>query len=735
MLEMTCLQMEIFMIFNRRKFTMKSYKIISGLALLSFAVIACNKEELDNNAGNEDKVNVTVTTAPELASDAIDSKTVISQDPENASLYIPSWTGNEKMGIWVDELPTSGQAQPDFLTNETVGNIATFKGSIDLTAGDHTIYGYASSADKYVAKYFNYGVGFDIPQVQYPSLTSFDSDADLLIAKAQNVNLAEGQAELSIDNVQFSRALAVLKVVLSDDSSKGLNNNAVVKTLTLTPSDANDILTGRICIDLTNNSISQVNKLSNFNVKAEYTDDSFVINGENAAWLLVNPLTFGASSTLTLEAEAGKYIINKTLDVANIELKKGDVTVFNVSLTDDDITVVESGVALPFEEDFSEVNTTSGVNSLAQFDITGSIYGQGSGAIRLGTASNPGTITTKSALDLSEPFTVIVTGTGWDDDEKSFEVVAGEQTKTFTFETEKGVNEQYDEVIYAYFEAETDITKVAFSKTGSKRVILSNIEIVSGEWTPSPELKSVETGEANTTETTAILNGTYNAAYLGDDDVVTYGFEWGTDASNLTSVTATNAEGGEFSYELTSLTTGAEYTFKAWAQLNGGDKVYGEEMTFVPTAPAYYQRTTTITSGRTYLLVVENGGTYYAATPITSNYGYIDVAEVSVEGDVIHASELASDENSYVISGTEGNYTICQSDGRYLYQTGTFNSFNVTASPSDGQYWTIEAQSDGTVKITNNSVNKFVQYDTKYNSFGSYSDESGILPYLFEKVE
>lgn len=711
---------------------MKKFGLLSQFVLLSFAIVGCNKEEFVQNNGGHNSVNVTITTA------SGETKTGISQDPGNASLYIPSWLGNEKMGVWIDNVPASGESQPDFLTNDEAGEIATFKGSLDMTAGSHTIYGYASSADKYVNRYYAGGVGFDIPQIQYPTLTSFDSDADLLISKPQVVEITEGQTDLSVDNMQFSRALGVLKVVLKDNSEK-LGEDAVVKTITLTPSDVeNEPLTGRANIDVANGGIISRFNTQN-NVRAEYTDDSFVINGENAAWFVVNPLTFSENSTLTLEVEAGKYTISKTLEVGGIELKRGDVTVFNVSLSDENVTVVEAGLALPFVEDFSEASSGSMANAntpwsnSSQFDITGSVYQAGK-AIRLGTGSAIGTITTKSALDLSQPFTVKVSGTGWNSSERTMEIIAGNQSKEITFASDKS-GEQYEEQVVA-FDAETSITKVSFRNKSGERVLVDNIEIYSG--TPEATITTVETSDAtNVRENSSVLNGSYKAAFIGESDVVKCGFEWGTDATSLTSVTATDAIDGNFSYELSDLTTGETYIFKAWAQLNDGEKIYGEEKTFVPSVPAYYQKVSTITSGKQYLIVAENNGSYYAAEPVTSNpFGYLYVNEVDVlDGNIIYASDVASDENSFVISGAEGSYTICQSDGRYLYQTGTYNNFNLNASPSSGQYWNIEVQADGTMKITNNSVNKYIQYSIDYNSFGSYSGEQGIMPYLFEKVE
>ena len=48
---------------------MKSLKSILGLALLVFALVACNKEELVQKGDSDTrKINVTITTASELCS-------------------------------------------------------------------------------------------------------------------------------------------------------------------------------------------------------------------------------------------------------------------------------------------------------------------------------------------------------------------------------------------------------------------------------------------------------------------------------------------------------------------------------------------------------------------------------------------------------------------------------------------------------------------------------------------
>ena len=644
---MTCRPKAMNMIFNGKGIgIMKNIGLISGMALLAFAFAACSKEEISGEPSAEGTVNLTITTAPELVSDFIDSRTTITQDPEDETLYHPSWTGNEKMGIWIDSVPSSGEAQPDFLDNAATGDVASFKGSVSMAAGQHTIYGYASSADKYVAKYFGYGVGFDIPQVQHPTLSAFDSDADLLIAKPQTLDIQEAQTEAVLEDVQFARPLAVVKVVLKDASSKELKGNAIVKSLTLTPS-GEDYLTGRYVVDVTKGSFSQFNKLSAVNVKAEYTDESFVINDENAAWLVVNPITFGSSLTLTVDA--GKYTVSKTLDVTGIELKSGDVTVLNVNLKDEDITVEESGLALPFEDDFSGYTGTSAIGSLPNFDIDGSVYAQ-EGSVRFGTSSKTGTVTTKSALDLSEPFTVIVFGTGWANDEHGLVISAGNQTKTMSFTTDMSSNTEYDECLYAYFDAETALTKVSFSNTSGERVLLKNIRIVSGEWIPSPEIESVETVKAAPSGTSAVLSGSYKAYFIGENDVVKYGFEWGEEGSEMASVEASNAVDGEFSHELTGLSIGQSYTFKAWAQLNDGEKMYGEEMSFTVTGKASWEHVFTSISDEGLSGAIN--GMNDKGLQLTKSKGNVTYTKSDFEGEISSITLMCAN------NASSGNGTV-----------------------------------------------------------------------------
>ena len=147
-----------------------------------------------------------------------------------------------------------------------------------------------------------------------------------------------------------------------------------------------------------------------------------------------------------------------------------------------------------------------------------------------------------------------------------------------------------------------------------------------------------------------------------------------------------------------------------------------------PTGKRQYKKATSIESGKGYLLVAESEGK--VATPIAKNYGYLLVDDVTIENGVIEQDDAT---NEFVFTATDGGYTILQSDGRYLYQTGNYNSFNVAEKAPEGDVWTAVANGDGTYTITNVLKNKWMQYSTRYGSYGSYNKEqdNAVLPTLY----
>lgn len=146
-----------------------------------------------------------------------------------------------------------------------------------------------------------------------------------------------------------------------------------------------------------------------------------------------------------------------------------------------------------------------------------------------------------------------------------------------------------------------------------------------------------------------------------------------------------------------------------------------------PTGTATFKKATTVTSGKQYVMVAD-GKVCKNSTAAT--YGWLYVDDATVSGDEVTTDAAYA----YTFTSTTGGFTIQMSDGRYIYQTGTYNSFNFSSTVVDGCVWTATAQADGTFKITNVAMNKYIQYSAGYSSFGSYADSQGTLPTLYEKV-
>lgn len=170
-------------------------------------------------------------------------------------------------------------------------------------------------------------------------------------------------------------------------------------------------------------------------------------------------------------------------------------------------------------------------------------------------------------------------------------------------------------------------------------------------------------------------------------------------------------------YGLKSIT---EYVLDG--QSSGGTED-GEKTTFT--------KVTEISEG-TYVFAALSDGVYKIAQNIETSktYGYLYVNDVTSDGNTI---STVSKGLTFTINSTADGYTIQDESARYLIMTGTYNSFNLTENPTEGQYWDITSNADGTFTIKNKATNKWIQYSKDYTSFGSYSDSRGVNPILFKK--
>lgn len=142
--------------------------------------------------------------------------------------------------------------------------------------------------------------------------------------------------------------------------------------------------------------------------------------------------------------------------------------------------------------------------------------------------------------------------------------------------------------------------------------------------------------------------------------------------------------------------------------------------------PVVYQQVNTFDgeAGNYVIAAKANDGSYYPFGKLddpSKPYGYIYPDAITVTDGII-SSDNGADQVITIEEGKEG-YTLLNTNMQYIYQSGTFNSFNFTSSlPTEGGEWSIEANGDGTFKLKNIEKDKNVKL-TLYNgsySYGSY---------------
>ncbi len=138
----------------------------------------------------------------------------------------------------------------------------------------------------------------------------------------------------------------------------------------------------------------------------------------------------------------------------------------------------------------------------------------------------------------------------------------------------------------------------------------------------------------------------------------------------------------------------------------------------------FFKPATEIKGGKWYALVYDA----HAATGLLTdkNYGYLQSTTPFERNGGISLPAACA----YGFLTTDGGFTIQQFDGKYVYQSGTYDNFNVADTASAGHVWTVDENG-----ITNKATNKFIQYDSAYGTFGCYATAKGSIPTYYELVE
>ena len=188
---------------------------------------------------------------------------------------------------------------------------------------------------------------------------------------------------------------------------------------------------------------------------------------------------------------------------------------------------------------------------------------------------------------------------------------------------------------------------------------------------------------------------------------------------------------GSKSYGSLSVLSTAEVKAVAYVEVEG-EKLYSdvvsEKYYISPVKP--FEKVTEFAAGQ-YLIHADG----FAATALgeTLNYGYLPQFAVAANGNFIETNAFYA----FTFTAVEGGYTIQDTFGRYVYMTGSYDSFNVAAEmPAEGAVWTVAIdETTGEATITNVAKSKYIQYSSQYKSYGSYVDAKGTKPSLYKLGE
>lgn len=405
-------------------------------------------------------------------------------------------------------------------------------------------------------------------------------------------------------------------------------------------------------------------------------------------------------------------------------------------------TTTATAQDIVFQETFSKCEGTGGddgawngngvgngrVNSLD--DVTdvpgwsGENYYAGSGCLKLGASKKLGTLTTP-ALGFSGDAVLTFQAHAWAGDQERLQVSISEGSLSASEVTISAATGDEWTNCTLNITGATPTSQITFSgvQSNGARFFIGDVTITqstSGKESAGLAFEGGNSFSADLSEpfTTPTLTKATDAAATfasSNPEVATVDATTGAVslvAAGQTTITATTPETDTYA------AGSASYT-----------------LTVIDLGMPKFQKATTITSGKRYLIVAtENeGADLHIAGAITSNFGYlylVDPAHVDNDGTVI-MNDL---DNAFTITAVDGGYNIQQADGRYLYMKDNYDSFNADNAPSEGDVWTIEPQADGTFIITNVLKNKYVQYDPSHTSFGSYADARGLRPMLYEEV-
>lgn len=301
------------------------FKSILAVAVCASLFTACSKDDTVSDPSNGRKVTMTVSASSELES-ASGSRT--TYDPLTGKV---SWNAT---GEFLQVLETAASTTVFATSQEGVisGDIAKFAVTFPANENTPLVYNAVYPASAWVTTSNTDITNMKVitPTVQQPTATSFDSNADLLIAKSISVESQPTELQMS-----FGRAVAIGKMTV-----KNLASAESVLGVKFTAPDKK--VTGRSYVDMTAGTVKEYGYPGNFsdNVTLSYSSEMNITANSEAgmtAYFTCFPFEVAAGETFTVTVTTATKIFTKTITVQEgraLAFAAGDSSTFAVDMTD-----------------------------------------------------------------------------------------------------------------------------------------------------------------------------------------------------------------------------------------------------------------------------------------------------------------------------------------------------------------------------------------------------------------
>lgn len=300
------------------------FKSILAVAVCASLFVACSKDDTVSDPSNGRKVTMTVTASSELES-ASGSRT--TYDPLTGKI---SWN---ETGEYLQVFETAASKTTYANSQEGTVSDGTAKFAVSFPENTNTplVYNAVYPASAWVTSSNTDITNMKVitPTVQQPTATSFDSNADLLIAKSISVESQPTELQMS-----FGRAVAIGKMTV-----KNLASAESVLGVKFTAPDKK--VTGRSYVDMTAGTIKEYGYINNFadNVTLNYSSEMNITANSEAgmtAYFTCFPFEVAAGETFTVTVTTASKIFTKTVTVQEgrpLAFAAGDSSTFAVDMT------------------------------------------------------------------------------------------------------------------------------------------------------------------------------------------------------------------------------------------------------------------------------------------------------------------------------------------------------------------------------------------------------------------